>query len=797
MSKEAYEGTASEVWNSWSIRQRDHFSKDHKSEFEKGFSLYTLLNKEFDELPKSVKTSIEKHIKADKYAKGKTVKSRFIGDEFDEMNRKIDMVDVKSMADYLGKNGFDVEKYQKPRQEEDGVITFINHANTVVIPTIDSEYYIMNTRTFLTSDNFKSKEDVLKELKVFTSESYKRGATVKGQKHVSVTTGHRLPKGYEAIKGDDKNKVYSKGHPKVRVDAGWRLPHGYETTDGAYIQKYAKGGGVDKEKVMLLNELYREHNREQMKKGIKPFTKESVDLWNEEYEDRYKKLNPNFEEMQSLNPKNWYAKGATVVADIEKAKKSLINKAKYKGIYANFGSEEFRELESKYGSIREVNEFENWKNHFDLLELKRSTRKTTTKDAQEDFDFIRDLVPIRIIENLAEVFDEKPFVEMEKIAHKTASKANFDKFCALAETISNKWIKEPILDYCKSIKSNRHKSLFKNTYGGKAGDIRVVSQVSSLFDLFIQSYHDEQYALGGGIESKWEGVDADLQTSLEEYGFVATVNENCTEEGEHFVIYKIDSDNFSYGYVTESALNDLINAKEWASEEDVESFIDTVGMSKEEWLGLHFVSKLSDVISYWGIENIMGTSTDALSREWAYEKIGLDIGSYEGEEAYKRGATVKGKKHVSVTTGHRLPKGYEAVRGEDKNKVYSKGRPKVWVDAGWRLPKGYETTEGAYNQKYAKGATIKDRTKTLQELIKEDNLSDEQRESLFAMLSKGLRSESKLRSLKSVTKYGMSKFQDAWFSKRFFFEGDKLTYSAGQSHPEEMRSIAQELTTVK
>jgi hypothetical protein len=53
-----------------------------------------------------------------------------------------------------------------------------------------------------------------------------------------------------------------------------------------------------------------------------------------------------------------------------------------------------------------------------------------------------------------------------------------------------------------------------------------------------------------------------------------------------------------------------------------------------------------------------------------------------------------------------MPHGYKVVKGNDKNKVYSKGKRGVQVDAGWRMPKGYEIVDGAYNMKYEHGATI-------------------------------------------------------------------------------------------
>jgi hypothetical protein len=457
------------------------------------------------------------------------------------------------------------------------------------------------------------------------------------------------------------------------------------------------------------------------------------------------------------------------------------------------------------------------------------TAKQEPKNTQKDFDLIRDGILDRIIENSVEVVDEKPFVEMEKIAHKEASKANFEKFCALVNTISNKFIKEYLVEMCDAIKSNRFKNLFRFTYGGNAGSGGKVSQASSLFDLYLQAYHYEQYAKGATIESDWEGTDVNLMTSLEEYGFVATVNENCTEEGEHFVISKVGEQSYNYGYVLESSLDKLINGEEWAKEEDIKGFLDSCGCSKEEWLKKSFVNKLGEIFTYFGADDIMGTSTTHENKAWAYEQIGLDINDYEEPEEYKRGANVQGQKHVSVTKGHRLPKGYKAIKGDDKNKNYSKGKPKVKVDAGWRLPHGYETVEAAYIQKYAKGATIESLEKerdvfekgtapwqkannaieaikkkshtpinerTLHALLEKDELTKEQRDSMYAMLSKGLRSEKKLRSLKSVINYGLQKYKNAWFAKRFSFDGDRATYAAGQSHPDEMRTIAQELTAV-
>jgi hypothetical protein len=79
----------------------------------------------------------------------------------------------------------------------------------------------------------------------------------------------------------------------------------------------------------------------------------------------------------------------------------------------------------------------------------------------------------------------------------------------------------------------------------------------------------------------------------------------------------------------------------------------------------------------------------------------------ESIEQYRTGGVAKskipGNKHVDVVKGYRLPHGYRAVKGEDKNKNYSKGKPKVKVTPGWRLPKGYKAVDAAYNMKYEDG----------------------------------------------------------------------------------------------
>lgn len=132
----------------------------------------------------------------------------------------------------------------------------------------------------------------------------------------------------------------------------------------------------------------------------------------------------------------------------------------------------------------------------------------------------------------------------------------------------------------------------------------------------------------GGEFGDWEGTDADLEISLEEYGFVAR---HTTKDypDEYHIVYKLGDNSYGYSFVREKFLNDLINGEEWASEDNVKSFLSFVGLSKEEWLSSAFVHKLSDTIQYWGQDNVLGTEYHPNDKKWAYEFIGIeDSGDY-------------------------------------------------------------------------------------------------------------------------------------------------------------------------
>ena len=91
---------------------------------------------------------------------------------------------------------------------------------------------------------------------------------------------------------------------------------------------------------------------------------------------------------------------------------------------------------------------------------------------------------------------------MYELTKREASKENFDKFAKEAQNISNIELKDNILEVIKNVRDGKYRNEFKNTYGGKAGDVRKVSQASSIFYQFQQAFEETGTFKDGGTVSK-------------------------------------------------------------------------------------------------------------------------------------------------------------------------------------------------------------------------------------------------------------------------------------------------------
>lgn len=118
----------------------------------------------------------------------------------------------------------------------------------------------------------------------------------------------------------------------------------------------------------------------------------------------------------------------------------------------------------------------------------------------------------------------------------------------------------------------------------------------------------------------FEGIDRDLEISLFEYYVIASKEEHEDGSGTHFVVYKIDDNNYGTGHISEKTINGYVLEEEFPDVKDIRQFLRWSDSTKEDWLKQSFIQKLFDLISYWGYENIMGTDYSPVNKEFVLEK---------------------------------------------------------------------------------------------------------------------------------------------------------------------------------
>jgi hypothetical protein len=81
----------------------------------------------------------------------------------------------------------------------------------------------------------------------------------------------------------------------------------------------------------------------------------------------------------------------------------------------------------------------------------------------------------------------------------------------------------------------------------------------------------------------------------------------------------ISPDDFDVSWVTEKSLNDIMLGKEWADKDDIESILDSAGMTLEEWLEMSVPYKLSDLMGQFNYQDILGGSYNSFDKKKAIE----------------------------------------------------------------------------------------------------------------------------------------------------------------------------------
>jgi len=114
------------------------------------------------------------------------------------------------------------------------------------------------------------------------------------------------------------------------------------------------------------------------------------------------------------------------------------------------------------------------------------------------------------------------------------------------------------------------------------------------------------------------GTDADLETSLFEYGLLVSVEQHEDGSGTHFCVYK-QNGMFGTGHVSERDMDELIIGEGWMSQKEIITFLEENGQTKEEFLALPLVVKMHSLINKYGSESVIGIEYDPITEEKARE----------------------------------------------------------------------------------------------------------------------------------------------------------------------------------
>jgi len=524
-----------------------------------------------------------------------------------------------------------------------------------------------------------------------------RTGGVAGSKHVDVTRGRRLIHGYKAVKGTDKSFNYSKGHKGVKVTPGYRLPHGYETTEAAYNEKYRTGGVAGSKHVDVVRGYRLVHGYKAVKgsdKGTnysKGYPKVKVDSgW---------RLPHGYEVVEAYyNDK--YSRGglfgsSAVVKDIndefasDELKNELQSKMKKDDVviafaYTDYGGDFFDKVLIEYFE-------ENYPDNIVVENTGWSGQNAFVFGTPaEEFVEATENYPLGF-EDTESYYYEKQYEEEQE---------GFERF-----------IEDDLRDY--DFDTSEVMQELNEKFGG------YWSVLTTGLDYSYSDMIDHLKEKGLIKEKAAKGKNVKKETLLDKIKSAGAISENQVNLVKNRMNRgAIDSETQE---VIDYVHNDEVKLTPEQNQKGIKFLRNlykspTGKVRTNNPFGSREISALDSFTHFLivGFQNIGNSYRDNYVPVYAViGKNGTFEYYYDGDVnvvgakgmQYRTGG-VAGSKHVDVAKGYRLPHGYQAVKGADKNFDYSKGYPKVKVDKGWRLPKGYEVVDGAYNMKYDTGGNF-------------------------------------------------------------------------------------------
>jgi hypothetical protein len=110
-------------------------------------------------------------------------------------------------------------------------------------------------------------------------------------------------------------------------------------------------------------------------------------------------------------------------------------------------------------------------------------------------------------------------------------------------------------------------------------------------------------------ELKFEGFDKDYKKSLFNHGFI------CRNEksDQYICFYKTKDNQYDYGFMNNSEIQELMSLKSWMTKEQKEDFLKFCGQTQQNFDKLPFLHKTYSLVQFFGYEDILGKSYSPMS----------------------------------------------------------------------------------------------------------------------------------------------------------------------------------------
>lgn len=111
------------------------------------------------------------------------------------------------------------------------------------------------------------------------------------------------------------------------------------------------------------------------------------------------------------------------------------------------------------------------------------------------------------------------------------------------------------------------------------------------------------------LKKHFIGLDVSKEISLLEYGLLMYSKPHPDGSGSHFFVYSIGGNMYGTAHIYPNDIDSLLSGKDWADADSLDGFFSFIGVTNPaDYISeSDLLMKVSDLLSYYGTENIMGS----------------------------------------------------------------------------------------------------------------------------------------------------------------------------------------------